>query len=115
MSVFSSVNKLFTKATAKTLELFIEYQENQYPTRGGLLLFGKDRDQLFPDPFVRLARFKGITKTGIIDQAEMKSPLPIIVDEILAFIHRNTSLEQKLNLLVEKIFQNILPQQCERL
>lgn len=61
--LFSSLNKPFTKATAKTLELLIDDQENQYPTRGGLLFFGKDRDQLFPDSFVRLARFKGITKT----------------------------------------------------
>lgn len=94
--LFSPTNKPFTKAAAKTLELLIDYQENQYPTRGGLLLFGKDRDQLFPDPFVRLARFKGITKTEIIDQTEMKSHLPIIVDEVLAFIHRNTSLGAKI-------------------
>ncbi len=89
--LFSALNKPFTRATAKTLELLIDYQESQYPTRGGLLLFGKDRDQLFPDPFVRLARFEGITKTGVIDQAEMKSPLLTIVDEVLAFIQRNTS------------------------
>lgn len=94
--LFSALNKPFTKATAKTLELLVDHQESQYPTRGGLLLFGKDRDQLFPDPFVRLARFEGITKTGVIDQAETKSPLPIIVDEVLAFIQRNTFLGAKI-------------------
>lgn len=96
-TLFSALNKPFTKATAKTLELLIDYQGGQYPTRGGILLFGKDLDQLFPDPFVRLARFEGITKTGIIDHAELKSPLPIIVDEILAFIQRNTSLGAKIH------------------
>lgn len=94
--LFSSLNKTFTKSTAKTLELLVDHQEGQYPTRGGLLLFGKDRDQLLPDPLVRLARFEGITKTSVIDQAEMKSPLPLIVDEILAFIQRNTSLGAKI-------------------
>ena len=94
--LFAALNRPFTKTTAKTLELTIEYQESQYPTHGGLLLFGKDRDLLFPDPLVRLARFKGVTKTSIIDQAEMKSPLPILVDEVLAFIQRNTSLGAKI-------------------
>lgn len=94
--LFDVLSKPFTKGTAKTLELLVDYQEGQYPTRGGLLLFGKDRDRLFPDPLIRLARFKGTTKTSIIDQAEMKSPLPIIVDEVLAFIQRNTSLGAKI-------------------
>ena len=95
--LFSALNKPFTKATAKSLELVIDYQENPYPTKGGLLLFGKDRDLLFPDPFVRLARFEGITKNEIIDQAEVKSSLPIAIDEILAFIQRNTSLGAKIH------------------
>lgn len=95
--LFSALNKPFTKATAKSLELVIDYQENPYPTKGGLLLFGKDRDLLFPDPFVRLARFEGVTKTEIIDQAEIKSSLPIAIDKILAFIQRNTSLGAKIH------------------
>lgn len=56
--LFSALNKPFTKATAKTLELLVDYQESQYPIRGGLLLFGKDRNQLFPDPFVRVRDHK---------------------------------------------------------
>ena len=95
--LFSTLNKPFTKATAKSLELVVDYHQNQYPTKGGLLLFGKDRDVLFPDPFVRLARFEGVTKTEIIDQAEIKSPLPIAIDEILAFIQRNTALGAKIH------------------
>ena len=95
--LFSSLNKPFTKSTAKSLELLVDYQETQYPTKGALLLFGKDRDRLFPDPFVRLARFEGITKSEVIDQAEIKSPLPLAIDEILAFIQRNTAMAAKIH------------------
>ncbi|MGB7128034.1 MAG: ATP-binding protein [Candidatus Rhabdochlamydia sp.] len=95
--LFSSLNKPFTKSTAKSLELLVNYQEKLYPTKGAVLLFGKNRNQLFPDPLIRLARFKGITKYEVIDQAEIKSPLSIAIDEILAFIQRNTSLGAKIH------------------
>lgn len=94
--LFSYVNKTFTKASAKSLEVTIDYQEHQYPTKGGLLLFGKVRELLFPDPLIRLARFKGVTKTDAIDQFEIRSPLPLAVDEVLLFIQRNTSLAAKI-------------------
>lgn len=95
--LFSPLNKPFTKSTAKSLELLVDYQGNQYPTKGALLLFGRDRDQLFPDPFIRLARFEGVTKSEVIDQAEIKSPLPLAIDEVLAFIQRNTALGAKIH------------------
>jgi len=75
------------------LELVADYHEHTYPTRGGLLLFGKRRDELFPDPFIRLIRFEGITKSSAIDHLDIKSPLPIAIDEALAFIRRNTSMK----------------------
>lgn len=90
--LFSALHKTFTKSTAKTLELIIDHQGTPHPTKGALLLFGKNRDKLFPDPIIRLARFERVTKAEVIDQAEIKSPLPIAIDEILSFIRRNTSL-----------------------
>lgn len=90
--LFGAVNKSFTKSTAQSLELTVSHQGSQYPTKGALLLFGKNRELLFPDPLVRLARFAGSTKTEIIDQAETRSALPLAIEEILRFIRRNTSL-----------------------
>jgi len=95
--LLAPLNKKFTKNTAKSLELLVDHQNSLYPTKGALLLFGKDRDHLFPDPLVRLARFQGITKSEIIDQAEVKSCLPLAIDEILIFIKRNTSLGAKIH------------------
>lgn len=89
----SSVGKSCTKSNARSLELVTNYREHIYPTQGGLLLFGKKRDELFPDPFIRLIRFEGVTKSSAIDHLAIKSPLPIAIDEALAFIRRNTSMK----------------------
>jgi ATP-dependent DNA helicase RecG len=55
-------------------------------------LFGKNREELFPDPLIRLARFEGTNKTKFLDQMNIRSPLPTALDEVLGFIRRNTSL-----------------------
>src|SRR5579862_523257 len=90
--LFAVVDKPFTKATARSLELIVDHRDTSRPTKGGLMLFGKQRDELFPDPFIRLVRFDGTTKTTAIDHADVKSAFPLAVDEILAFIRRNTSM-----------------------
>jgi predicted HTH transcriptional regulator len=90
--LFTAVDKPFTKSTAKSLELIVEHRGSPRPTKGALMLFGKQRDELFPDPFVRLVRFDGTTKTTAIDHADIKSAFPLAIGEILAFIRRNTSM-----------------------
>jgi ATP-dependent DNA helicase RecG len=91
--LFANVDKTFTKTHAKSLEIIVDYRDHPRPTKGGLLLFGKERDELFPDPLIRLVRFEGTTKTSAIDHLDIKSPLPIAIDEALAFIRRNTSMK----------------------
>lgn len=90
--LFANAGKTFSEGKAKSLELFTSYQSETYPTKGGLLLFGKDRDKLFADPIARLIRFKGISKNSAIDELENRSPLPQALEEILAFIRRHTSV-----------------------
>lgn len=91
--LLSRVGKSCTKSNSRSLELVTKYHEHIYPTRGGLLLFGKRRDELFPDPFIRLVRFEGTTKSSAIDHLDIKSPLPVAIDEALAFIRRNTFMK----------------------
>ncbi len=91
--LFAAVHKTCTKSTARSLELIVDYRNTPRPTKGALLLFGKNRDELFPDPLIRLIRFKGTTKSTAIDHADIKSPLTIAIDEVLAFIRRNTSMK----------------------
>ena len=94
--LFSAAGKTFTQAKAKSLELLIDYQSETYPTKGGLLLFGKDRDMLFADPIVRMVRFDGISKNSAKDEQENRSPLPQALEEVLAFIRRHTSVGSSL-------------------
>jgi len=89
--LFSAAGKAFSQAKAKSLELLIDYQSETYPTKGGLLLFGKDRDKLFADSIVRMVRFDGTSKNSAIDEQENKSSLPQALEESLAFIRRHTS------------------------
>lgn len=90
--LFIAVDKPFTKATARSLELIVDHRDTPRPTKGALMLFGKQRDELFPDPFIRMIRFDGTTKTTAIDHADIKTAFPLAVDEILTFIRRNTSM-----------------------
>jgi predicted HTH transcriptional regulator len=90
------VGKPFNQAKAKSLELIIDYQSECFPTKGGLLLFGKNRDELFADPLVRMARFEGVSKNNTLDAQEIKSPLPQALEEVLAFIRRNTSISSSI-------------------
>ena len=89
---FVNAGKIFTETKAKSLELLSTYQSETYPTKGGLLLFGKDRDRLFPDPIARMIRFEGVSKNSAIDELENRSPLPQALEEILVFIRRHTSV-----------------------
>jgi len=89
---FANAGKTFTETKAKALELLTSSQSETYPSKGGLLLFGKDRDMLFPDPIARMIRFEGVSKNSAIDELENRSPLPQALDEILAFIRRHTSV-----------------------
>ena len=54
------------------------------------MLFGKDRLAVFPDARIRLAGFGGTDRTRIVDSQDMTSHLPTAVEEVLAFIQRNT-------------------------
>lgn len=104
--LFEMAGKTFTEAKAKSLELIIDYQSELYPTKGGLLLFGKDRDELFLDPIARMIRFEGTSKDAVIDELENRSPLPQALEEILVFIRRHTSVSS----LIKGIRREEIPQ-----
>lgn len=42
------------------------------PTVGGILLFGSDRERLFPDAWIQVGRFAGETRSRIVDQRELR-------------------------------------------
>lgn len=91
-ALFSGRRWSLEKALA--MKLMIDHQRIPVASLGGILLLGieKTRQRTFPDALVRCGRFKGKTKSIIIDEVRIASPLPTAVKHILQFIERHTSV-----------------------
>lgn len=89
-TAFSGVRDI-RRSDLKTLRLTTTAQGRDAPTVGGLLLFGRDRLERFPDAWVQAGRFKGASKSTIIDSADITVPLIDAVDHAIAFVVRNTA------------------------
>ena len=87
---FGSVSRKLTPAIRKTLGLVVTHGGKDIPSLGAVLLFGRDRHQLFPDAVVRCARFQGNRTNRFLDQMEIDEHLPKAVDAVIAFIERHT-------------------------
>lgn len=72
-----------------TLRLLCRQQGRLVPTRGAILLFGRERLAHFPDAWVQCGRFLGTEKIDIFDHAEIDGPLPGMVDEIMLFLKKH--------------------------
>lgn len=93
---FLSVRKNFDVNVAKSLNLLVPHQSNYYLSNGGILIFGKNRHKFFPDALIRCGCFAGTTKTQFIDQQDIDGPLPAVVDQVLSFIERHTSMRSEI-------------------
>ncbi|MFA5250774.1 MAG: ATP-binding protein, partial [Parachlamydiales bacterium] len=105
-TAFQWVKKELNNKTYQMLGIYTDHFGKQVPTIGGILLFGKNRQESFPDAIVRLACFQGNTKEKIIDSIEIISALPFAVSESIKFIERHVSVEAKIG----KIFRTDIPQ-----
>jgi len=74
-------------ASAKAvLNLEVDDQGAKVPTNGGVLLFGRDRERLFPDAWVYCGRFRGPDGLDLTDMVELYAnllDLPDLVEEFL--------------------------------
>jgi len=86
---FAPVRKL-QRGDLKTLQLTIMHQHREVPTVGGILLFGRERQKVFPEAYLRAGCFAGTDRATILDTADIRVHLPLAVDEALHFIKRNT-------------------------
>ena len=59
-----------------TLRVTTEHQGRQVPTMGGLLLFGKDRFERFPDEWIQAGRLADGNRTRLSDSVEVRSFSP---------------------------------------
>jgi len=85
---FASKRKL-KKSDLDTLRILTKHQGRRVPTIGGMLLFGRGREQRFPDAWIQAGRFDGIDKVHLIDTMEIRGPLPHAVDEAIGFVRKH--------------------------
>jgi predicted HTH transcriptional regulator len=94
--VFAAENKEITKNKARSMGMLTIHSGTDHPTNGGILLFGENRSQFFPDAIVRCVRFAGLTRTHSSDHRDIDQHLPVAIDDILDFITKNTFTATKI-------------------
>lgn len=77
------------KADFQTLRLLTSHGRRLVPTVGGLLLFGRQPEQRFPDAWIQCGRFKGTNKAEITDSAECRGMLQKSLEAAYEFIKRH--------------------------
>jgi len=73
----------------ESLRLVARYQGHLVPTVGGMLLFGKDRELIFPDAWIQCGRFIGKDKAAIFDHIEIHEHLPVAVQRVIEFLKKH--------------------------
>lgn len=81
--------KVLKKVDLETMDLITQYQSKKVPTTGGIILFGKNRLKYFPDAWVQLGRFQGLTKTKIIDTQEITLYPIFAIEEVMNFVKKH--------------------------
>lgn len=80
-----------------TLGILTTYQRHKVPTVGGLLLYGVDRLQHFPDAWVQAGRFRGVDKSTIVDTMDIRQPLHLAIEEADTFIQKHDFRSAKID------------------
>lgn len=88
MASFSPQRKL-SEQDLQTLRLLAPSQGQLVPTIGGLLLFGHNRESIFPDAWIQCGRFIGRDKANIFDHIEIHEHLPLAVEQVMAFLKKH--------------------------
>lgn len=101
-SVFKKAKKKITQHNAVSLGLIFQQTNHinkECPTNGGIILFGLNHLELFPDAIIRCGRFLGFDRETILDQIDIETYLPLAIEEALHFIKKNTSMKAEIGRL----------------
>lgn len=86
--MFGEARKL-DEQTLLTLKLLTRDQGRLVPSKGAVLLFGKQRVFHFSDAWIQCGRFFGTKKIDIFDHIEIDELLPGAVDEVMLFLKKH--------------------------
>ena len=89
---FKPTRKL-TRPALQTLKITTGYQNRIVPTVGGVLLFGVNRRDHFPDAWIQAGRFEGNDRHRILDSIEVRSYLPGAAEEVITFLQKHMNRE----------------------
>lgn len=81
--------RVLTEHDFLTLRLLTREQGQLVPTKGAVLLFGKERQRYFPDAWVQCGRFSGKDKAHIFDHIDINAHLPLVVDQVMNFLKKH--------------------------
>jgi len=86
--IFGNARKLDEQSLI-TLKLLTYHQGKLVPSKGAVLLFGKQRTFHFSDAWIQCGRFFGTKKIDIFDHIDIDEPLPHAVDEVMLFLKKH--------------------------
>lgn len=105
-TAFDQIQKKVDRQKAQILGLLTQHSHKTYPTNGGIILFGKDRERIFPDPMIRCARFLGTSKVNALDQIDIRSYPIFAIEEAIRFVERNTSIRAEIG----RVYRTDIPE-----
>ncbi len=93
-----------------TIKLLTSYQRRLVPTRGAVLLFGKERALHFSDAWIQCARFTGADRAVIFDSVDIYDHLPLAIESVMDFLGKYALEEaaKTLTLLREAVINALL-------
>ncbi|MEP7364060.1 MAG: helix-turn-helix domain-containing protein [Acidobacteriota bacterium] len=92
-SEYFPAERKLTAEALQSLKITASYHKKIVPTIGGMLLFGKNRLEHFPDAWVQIGRFAGVDKRRILDSAAIRTYLPGVPAEVIAFLQKHMMRE----------------------
>lgn len=97
---FFADNWMLDEQALVTIKLLTSYQRRLVPTKGAILLFGKERALHFSDAWVQCGRFTGTDKSVIFDHLDIHDHLPRAVESIMQFFSKHARPEAPLPLTI---------------
>jgi predicted HTH transcriptional regulator len=96
--VFKGTGRKIHEQQLVSLGILTPFAGKNVVTHGGLICFGKPeiRQTILPDARVSCARFRDTNKTHFIDQLDLEGSIIEVIDQVSAFIRRNTRLYPKI-------------------
>jgi len=79
-----------------TLQIVKKDNDILRPTNTALLFFGKDPSSIITNHEIRIARFRGTTRSEFIDSQEITGPIYKMLGTVESFFLRNTRLANKI-------------------